>query len=130
MGVRQNCQWIGCKLVRTRHKGIEFKISDHPSLLAALRELSDYHEWVEERLIPIASKWIDENRVRVIEGMSQEEMNDMGAAIEKAHSLLVKEGYIDERTEAAETEEHPIEQQNPLWQSETRRRLGDEGDAV
>jgi len=32
-------------------------------------------------------KWIDENRVRVIEGMSDEEMNDMGAAIENSISI-------------------------------------------
>lgn len=129
MGIRQGCHWIRCKIARTPHAGVEFKISDHPSLLAALRELSDYYEWVEERLIPIASKWIDENRERVIEGMSPEEMNDMGAAVEKAYGLLVEDGYIEERTAAEESEEHPIERQNPLWQSETRRRLGqEEGD--
>lgn len=123
MSVRQNCKWINCRRVVTQHAGIKFEISDHPSLLAALRELSDYQNWIDQRLIPIVSKWIDENRERVIENMSPDEMNDMGAAVEKAYNLLVKDGYIAERTAAVESEPHPIEQRNPLWQAETRQRL-------
>ena len=111
--VKQNCKWMPCKRLRSTHAGINFDISDHPSLLAALRELSDYEDWIEHRLIPIVSKWIDENRERVIEGMSEEEMNDMGASIEKAYSLLVDDGYIDERIAAMESEDHPMERRKP-----------------
>ena len=53
----------------------------------------------------------------------RKKMNDMGAAVEKAYRILVEDGYIDERTAALQSEDHPIEQRNPLWQSETRRRL-------
>ena len=126
MTIRQNCKWIQCNRKPASYGGITFEVWDHPALLSALRELGDYQLWVEERLIPIVSKWIDENRERVIDGMSQEQMNDMGAAVEKAYELLVKDGYIATIATAVEEGEHedhhPIAQRNPLWQSETKRR--------
>ena len=123
MSTRQACHWINCMTLRTTHAGSNFDVSEHPSLLTALRELSSYHDWVEHRLLPIACKWIEENRERVIEGMSDDEMDDMGAAIEKAYRLLEDDGYISRGTTAAVEVDHPMERRNPLWQAETRRRL-------
>lgn len=125
MTIKQNCHLIRCRTNRTPHAGVNFDISEHPSLLSALRELSDYHDWVEYRLLPIVGKWIEENRKRIIEGMSEDEMDDIGAAVERAYKLLEDDGYIEEITKASESEEPPMERRNPLWQAETKRRLRD-----
>ncbi len=119
--VRQNCKWI--KLVRDENEstGSVFVESDQPDLLRALRAISDYEKWVGDRLMPIANKWIQENRERIIEGMSAEEMNDMGAAIEKAYQLIEEEGYIAERTSARESFDLDTAQINPLWKEKTKQ---------
>ena len=124
MTIRQNCRLIRCKRMSSPHGGITFESWYHSSLLNAVRELGDYQLGVEERSIPIASKWIEENRGRVIGDMSFEQMNDMGAAVEEGYRLFVEDGCIAEISTAVEQEEHhPVAQRNPLWQSETLRRI-------
>lgn len=121
--IRQNCKWIPTARAMKEASGLEYEASDHPDLLSALRAIGAYHSWVETRLLAIVSKWIDENRERVIEGMSAEEMNDFGAAVEKAYQLLVRDGFVAEREEAMKATALNEADINPLWQAETRRRL-------
>lgn len=116
--VRQNCKRIPKVRAKSEIGSDEFTLSDHPDLVATLKNISKYNEWVEDRLMPIVGKWIEENRDRIIEGMSEEEMNDTGAAVEKAYSLLVEDGYVEEREQAALEVEILPENVNPIWRKE------------
>ena len=116
--VRQNCKRIPSVRAKSEIGMDEFTLSDHPDLIATLKSFTQYNEWVEDRLMPIVGKWIEENRDRIIEGMSDEEMNDTGAAVEKAYSILVEDGYVEERKHAALDVEIPPENINPIWRSE------------
>lgn len=124
--VRQNCKWIKHSPEANYISGKVYPDHDHPDLLRALRALSKYDDWVNEKLIPIACKWIDENRERVIDGMSSEEMNDMGAAIEKAYQLITEDGFIASSENAESVVGLNENNINPLWQKETEAQINQE----
>ena len=123
--IRQNCKWIPTARSADKATGPIFDGTDHPDLLSALRAIGAYNTWVETRLLAIVSKWIDENRERVIDGMNDDEMNDFGAAVEKAYELLVADGFVAEREDAMKAAQIETKDINPLWQAETERRLAE-----
>ena len=101
--VRQNCKVIPKHSVRSQQDSkegdLEYSTIKHPDFLALMRSLDRFESWVNNRLIIIASKWIDEHRDEVIAGMSEADMNDMGVAIERAYELIEQSGWVDAMSE-------------------------------
>jgi hypothetical protein len=126
--IRQNCKWIPLLPEESDEAGKKYQGHDHPDLLRALRALSNYDIWVSDRLIPIVSKWIDENRDRVTDGMTEDEMNDMGAAIEKAYQIIKADGYIASRLEEGGKSKISTKNINPIWQETTKKYIEAERD--
>ena len=117
---RQNCRWIpGGSLESFVGPGDEHNEYYHPDLLRLLRGLEAYERWVSDRLIPIVSKWIDEHREEVTRSMSDEEMNDMGAAVEAAYKLIEASEWMQERQKAAAEFNPDVAEINPLWRRKT-----------
>lgn len=122
--VRQNCKWIDVAPPSGEDEspklaGDCWDPLNHPALLQALRGLTVYDDWVSQRLIPIASKWIEEHREEVIRQLTEEEMDDMGAGIEAAYNVLKESGWIRERQAAAATFSAERARVNPLWFAQT-----------
>ena len=101
------------------HAGATYSDYDHPDLLRILRALDDYETWVSTRLFPIACKWIDEHREQVIEGMTEDEMNDVGAAIESAYRVLADSDWMVERQKLSAQFDFERASVNPLWHRTT-----------
>jgi len=95
--------------------GDDYDIFDHPDLLRAIRGLADYDNWVSQRLIPIALKWIDEHRDEVFQGLSEEDQDDMGAVIESAYRIIQRSPWMQERREASTTFNEDEATINPKW---------------
>jgi len=119
-GVRENCRWIpGPVMMRPNNPGIDLFPFDNPDLLKAVDALKNYISWVDEKLVPIASKWIEEHREEVIKDMTPAQMNDMGAAIDKAFSIVAQSEWYKEQMLKAETYDYERALQdgraNPLW---------------
>lgn len=128
--VRQACHWIPKPPARADFVGGEVIAHDllkHPDLMAALRGIDRYDTWVNERLLPIVGKWIDEHRDEIVPHLSEGEMDDMGAAVEAAYKLLVDQGWIDERRQEAESVQADESRHNQSWVARTRRMLDAEG---
>lgn len=120
--VRQNCKVIPVRrmLKMAQKEGhLEYSNLKHPDLLALMRSLDRFESWVNDRLLIIASKWIDEHREEVTAGMSEADMNDMGVAIEAAYRMIEKSGWIAEREEDAETVEASEKTHNVTWVEQT-----------
>lgn len=122
--VRENCRVIPTRLAPPS-PGIYVEEFDHPNLLLALRSLASYVDWVDNKLLIIASKWIEEHREEVIDGMTEQEKNDIGAAIEKAFSVIEASGWYKaqvERGKSFNVEEALAQgRANPLWIKQSER---------
>ena len=125
---RQNCKWIPFVQAESDETGGKYTNYDHPDLLRALRGLDDFEKWVSLRLIPIVGKWIDENREEVIKDLTDEEMNDMGAAVEAAYKIIEKSTWMKERLKAAEKIDAETISLNPLWRKQTNNFITAEKD--
>lgn len=120
--VRQNCKVIPVGYVpRTGQEegDLEYSNLKHPDLLTLMRSLDRFESWVNDRLLIIASKWIDEHREEVTAGMSEADMNDMGVAIEAAYQLIEKSGWLAERKKDAETAVVSDTTHNVTWVEQT-----------
>jgi hypothetical protein len=126
--VRQNCRWIPSRVGHEFLPGPSDEHDDyaHPDFLRLLRGLAAYEQWVSERLIPIVSKWIDEHREEVTRSMSDEEMNDMGAAVEAAYALIAASEWMQERQKAAADFNPDVAEINPLWRRKTEEYINAE----
>ena len=68
-----------------------FEIDDqHPSFYAALEHLMIYERWVSQVVLPIAFRWIDENRSEVYAGIKDEYKDDIGVVINAAFNAVTK----------------------------------------
>jgi len=120
--VRQNCKVIPVRsmLKMGQEEGhLEYSNLKHPDLLTLMRSLDRFESWVNDRLLIIASKWIDEHREEVTAGMSEADMNDMGVAIEAAYQLIEKSGWLAERETDAETAVVSDTTHNVTWVEQT-----------
>ena len=117
--VRQNCKWIKTVGLPSDETGGKFSNFDHPDLLRALRGIDDYEKWVSTRLLPIVCKWIDENRDAVTKDLSNEEMNDMGTAVEAAYNIIEKSEWMKERIKESEKIDIDSISFNPIWRRQT-----------
>ena len=118
--VRQNCSWVKREVPQQLIKSSLHDETNHPDLLRTVRALSDYDAWVSNRLIPIVSKWIEENREEVIKDMEPDQMNDMGEAVESAYKILKESGWVDEQDESNKA--GFVEESfsaNPFWKKKT-----------
>ena len=111
--IRQACRVLP-PLAREAVIASDAIADEHPSLVSALRGLEAYNRWVSEKVLVIASKWIDENREQVTKDMTAEEMDDMGSAIDAAYRLLEASDWFEERQNARKNVPADFES-NPLW---------------
>jgi len=131
--VRGGCNWIPrCKSFRaddpTENEKLvgragEYVPFEQPDFLRTLRALGDFHDWVEGKLFPIIGKYIEEHREEITQGMTEDEMNDMGAAIEAAFKHLQTTGWLTAQDQKfVEVDEQKMFAEgraNPLWYKET-----------
>jgi hypothetical protein len=99
--------------------GAAYTPYEHPDLLRALRGLMDYHRWVEARLIPIASKWMDEHREEILANTTEEAQSDVGASVEAAFKILKDTDWWRNFRRRAEgfnrQQAYEQGQANPVW---------------
>jgi hypothetical protein len=118
-GVRENCRWIPSPIAASSEFGIHVEPFDNPDLLKALSSLAKYVDWVDSVVIPVASKWIEEHREEVISGMTEEETNDIGAAMARAFAVVKDSDWY--KQQVARSLSYDFEtagvagKANPLW---------------
>ncbi len=105
---------------------------DHPDLLTALRATARYHEWVENRLMPIVCKWMDENRDKIKPSLSEEEQNDIGASVEAAYQMIADTDFWKDILSAGEKFDFEAAADdkniNPIWRALTEKMYSAEPD--
>ena len=85
-----------------------YEIDDqHPSLYAAIEELMIYERWVSRVVLPIAFRWIDENKEEVYAGIKYEYKDDIGVVINAAFNAVMKKTPIEG--------DHKTRAFNPTW---------------
>ena len=114
-------------------KGSAYTPYEHPDLLRSLRALSDYHHWVESRLMPIAGKWMEEHKSEYQSTLSAEQQDDIGASIEAAYQVVARSAWW-ERVLANSTTPGFVDGllkqmvPNPIWQRESQKFFAAEED--
>jgi hypothetical protein len=122
-GVRENCRVIPRGALASRGTGIHVEPFDHPNLLLALKSLAQYVDWVDNVVLPVASRWIEEHRDEVTKGMTADEMNDIGAAMDKAFEIVSASDWY--KAQARIGENFDVEaamrenRVNPIWNKKT-----------
>lgn len=133
MTIRRSCTWIapclddGKKFTtaeQTTGRGKAYQTHDNPDFLRAMRALSDYHEWVEGRLMPIAAKWMAEHRSELLKMLNEKEMDDVGAAVEAGYKLVAGTEWWQKIQSQAKDKDFMKQLlkefvPNPIWQEAT-----------
>ena len=60
----------------------------HPSWMIGLEELTAYHRWVNDVVMPIAFQWIEENYDEVYASVDPTYKDDVGAVLASAFDLV------------------------------------------
>ncbi|HCB0788255.1 TPA: hypothetical protein MYM71_005047 [Klebsiella variicola subsp. variicola] len=97
---------------------------EHPDFLRMLRALSDYHHWVESRLMPIAAMWMEEHKDEFKHNLSQKERDDVGATIEAAYKVVAEtEWWKKIKQNGSDIYKNDLFKSftpNPIWQNITK----------
>lgn len=104
-------------------KGGAYTVYEHPDLLRALRALSDYHNWVESRLMPVACAWMEEHKDEFKSSLDEEEQDDIGASIEAAYKVVARTEWwkkIEKHNNQSDIKKILENMKpNPLWQRQS-----------
>jgi len=98
--------------------------SDHPSFIAGIESLLDFHDWVARVVLPIAFQWIEENYDEVYEHIDQDKQDDVDVVIAAAYQLiqdleepscLEKFKGLTKKLASGELAEPDPSKINPIW---------------
>jgi hypothetical protein len=107
---------------------------DHPDLLASLRAIARYHEWVEGRLMPIVAKWMDEHSDEFKNALSPDEQNDLGASVEAAYQVVAKSAFwqnVEASGKSFDFKKAADDQAiNPIWRAQTDQMFTSEPESL
>jgi hypothetical protein len=133
MTIKHKCEvQVPCLEVRTfsheeqlAGRGNAYTHYEQPDFLRTLRALSDYHEWVEGRLMPIVGMWMEEHKSEIKATLTSAEQDDIGASVEAAYKVVALSPWWQRISKNAKEPGFAEELRqrmtpNPVWQEATK----------